>query len=290
VRFAVSAFPHARHPWPRRAEPDWAGLVRRLTDVRVRADISDKVALPAWSPAVFAPGKPRAKSTAVALSSLVLDYDDGTPIDAAQATWSDWPHIVHTSWSHAPEHPKFRLVLPLAEPIPAALWSRAWAWAAARAPQIDSACKDASRIYFLPARPSADVPYEVRVHDEPSGLLHLDARDLPDPVPDAFGGAAARPRVRRRSSLVGPRGHSRAVQQALKRDPAVRRRAADALGLTVRGEGPHAVAKGAACPRCGRPSVWWPIEPERMRGAACDHRNSCGWHGWIDQLFAEVPL
>jgi hypothetical protein len=37
----------------------------------------------------------------------------------------------------------------------------------------------------------------------------------------------------------------------------------------------------AICPRCGRASAWWWIEPESMSGWKCDHQNSCGGYGQI---------
>lgn len=283
-RFPISAFAHARAPWPRRAAPDWPRLVARMTDVRPRPDVTDKPSLPAWSPATFARGKARSRAAAEALSCLVLDYDDGTPIADAHATWADWPHVLHTSWSHRPEHPKFRVVVPLERPVRAALWPRVWAWALQRAPQIDRKCKDASRIYFLPARPSAEAPFEVLVHDEPSRLLTLDPERMPKAPEER---PASTPTHQR---LVRPRGARRALQHELKRSPDARRRVAGVLGAEVRGEGAQAVAKGAVCPQCGRPSVWWPIEPERMQGARCDHRNSCGWRGWLDHLVGEDRL
>ncbi len=56
------------------------------------------------------------------------------------------------------------------------------------------------------------------------------------------------------------------------------------LGGNVRGAGDSERAIGVKCPKCGEASVWWAVTPRTVVGAMCSHRNSCGWHGWIDQL------
>ncbi len=113
-----------------------------------------------WSPACYRSGARRGSDGVDHLSCLVLDYDDGeTTLDDASATWERWYHIVHTTWSHSPEHPKFRVIVPLAEPVGAAQWSRVWSWAEARTGMaIDPACKSVSHTYALPAVPNAQWP------------------------------------------------------------------------------------------------------------------------------------
>lgn len=113
-----------------------------------------------WSPTCYRSGARRGSDGVDHLSCLVLDYDDGyTTIEDASATWERWYHIVHTTWSHKPEHHKFRVIVPLAEPVAAEHWSRVWQWAEARTGMaIDPACKSVSHTYALPAVPNPQWP------------------------------------------------------------------------------------------------------------------------------------
>jgi hypothetical protein len=84
------------------------------------------------------------------------------------------------SWRGLPEHPRWRLVLPLAAPVPAAAWREVWQRArAALCPEADPQCKDASRQYYLPSHPPGVLP-DVRYQEGPL----LDAATLPELPPE----------------------------------------------------------------------------------------------------------
>ena len=202
-----------------------AGLVRALTTFPVLA-VENKLALPAWSPARFRRGAARKAGAVEDVSCLVLDFDAGDPDDAL-AVWADHLVVMHTTWSHTPEAPRFRLVVPLIRPVPLISWARAWAWAVDRAPGADVACKDPSRLYFRPALPRPDAPHrtEVRV-----GAL-LDVLDvLPEPPP-----AAPAVRLHAPELCVPARLRDSAVRGRLMTDPASRERAAADAGATITG-------------------------------------------------------
>ena len=174
-----------REAWTARAQSaDLADALRRRAEpMRATVRRQAKAALPCWSPAVYAAGATRGAEGVIALSALVLDHDDGLSIDEALRPWTDWPLLLHTSWSHRPERPRFRIVLPLERPVPAWAWPRAWRWASERAcHHIDPACKDPARLWLLPAIPSRDASFETRVHDPGGELLGLDWERLP-PAP-----------------------------------------------------------------------------------------------------------
>jgi putative DNA primase/helicase len=99
---------------------------------------------PAWSPAVYLEGVNRSKSGVAAVTALVMDVDDGTPIKELHRKLEGYAYFWHTSYSHTPEHPKYRIVVFLAAPVPAAqwgeLWLRAQAWMGGH---LDPATKDA---------------------------------------------------------------------------------------------------------------------------------------------------
>jgi hypothetical protein len=252
-------------------------LRARAAELDVAIVRQAKTALPCWSPAVYRPGRLRGADGVEAVTCLVLDHDDGLSIDEATAPWTDWPHLVHTSWSHTDERPKFRVVLVLAEPVPAAAWPRAWAWAFARAGgRVDPACKDPSRVYFLPAVPSADAPYEARVHEPGGQLLRIDWERLPTP---ASKGPTNRPPVPAASPPDDDPRRRRLVH-LLRTDRGTRDRAAELLGAEVHDRR----ADKITCPSCGRPSVWFWLEPGAQHTAACKHLNSCAWRAGLDVL------
>lgn len=238
-----------------------------------------KSRLPAWCPARFRAGGRRCKADVIDVSCLVLDYDDGPGMDPALAPWADVTVLVATSWSHTEAHPKFRLILPLAEPVPADQWDRVWRWAHDRSGALaDKACSDASRMYYLPARPHAWAPYESRRVRLDGPLLHVRVEAPP-------GGARARPAPPSRPVAAVPTSRLRRVaQERLKHDVSTRHRAAAHLGASICGDGPDQRAEDIACPHCGRPSVWFYIAPRKQVTASCQHRESCGWWGFLDQL------
>ncbi len=146
-----------------------------------------KTDLRIWSPALYPPNSRREAENVVHLSCLVLDYDSGVDIPQTSAQWTDWYHIVHTTWSHTPEHAKFRLILPLAKPIHAEDWRPFWTWGAQRAGMLnDPALKSPSSTYALPVTQGVQRQRVAFVHQAP--LLNplamgLVTRAAPPPPP-----------------------------------------------------------------------------------------------------------
>jgi hypothetical protein len=146
----------------------WERLRARLTDCRTLPAGADKRGAPGWAPVAWGEGKPhrRAAENVGALSCLVLDFDalppGGLAVLEAAAERLGRAACWHTSWSHAPEHPKARLVLPFDRPCPASQWARVWGagarWAAGEGLAPDRACSDAGRWYLLPGLPEDAAP------------------------------------------------------------------------------------------------------------------------------------
>ncbi len=272
---------------------DGLGLVSLLTTWRhyprpaAFPELNGKLSVDCWSPATYPPDcARRKKASVVSVSMAVLDFDDGTTIEEAVRAWQHWDLIVHTSWGHTDESPRFRLVLPLEDPVPASHWPAAWRWLLTRweqqAPRQESGalcghpdpcCKDASRIYFLPAlRPGQGTRFSGASQGY-AGLLHIPWRDLSTtPSPRAI-----RPI---RPVEVSPRHRDWTIRRRLDEEPAARR----ALGHVLEGAVGSELVRHVRCPQCGQPSVWWAIQPERRRTATCNHRQSCGWWGWLFDL------
>lgn len=116
--------------------------------------------VPLWSPATFRGGR-RAAANVERLSALVLDYDgDFDPADL-MSRWSEYEHVLHSTFTPG----SYRVVLPYAESIGPEQHAAIWAWAKARDPRIDGACKDASRAYWLPTcRSDLDAPPRYGYH------------------------------------------------------------------------------------------------------------------------------
>jgi hypothetical protein len=134
----------------------WPELVELLTVPSVHS--GDKLRLSAWSPVQLRAGAAtRANANVEAVSCLVYDFDRGEPVQRVEALAYGRTAIVHTSFSHKPEHPKLRVVLPLAAPCPAERWADVWGaasrWAASAELTVDAQTKDPGRIFFLPATP-----------------------------------------------------------------------------------------------------------------------------------------
>jgi hypothetical protein len=124
----------------------------------------------------------RSNAGVEAVSCLVFDCDRVEPDWARLERY--W-YLAHTTYQHTAERPRWRVVLPLAVPVPARGWAQTWRRAhAALCPETDPNCKDASRQYYLPSHPPGAQP-EARCHE---GRL-LDPATLPElpPEPEPLG-------------------------------------------------------------------------------------------------------
>lgn len=270
---SVTLFHSNRERYGRPKRWDFCELELALSRARLA---HSKAELPLWVPATFQPGATRAAAAVDWVHFLVWDYDDGTPIEEALGPWMQWPWVLHTTWGHTPKHPKFRLILPLECPVPGADWKhRAWPEMrryAAGGP--DSACKDPSRMYYLPGAPTERMRHFVFRSFVPAGrgvLLAAELAPKQEPKPPSA------PRPRR----CLPHGAAQRLRSArLKKDPRTRLAAAAELHARVSGER----AFGIACPSCGRPDVYFFISPHQRQRARCNHVNSCGWTGHLAEL------
>ena len=143
----------------RQGQDTETALTTKLAELRKNAAAIAKRDLHLWSPALYRPGAKRGKEGVQHVSCLVLDYDAGVSIAEATATWRQWFHLLHTTWSHTPERPRFRMILPLAAPVLAHEWEAVARWAEERTGfRIDPTGKSASSTFALPAVGSEDSP------------------------------------------------------------------------------------------------------------------------------------
>jgi hypothetical protein len=158
-----------------------------LVDLLTTFDIlDDKRQGRCWSPTRYADGATsRGNAGVEAVSCLVFDCDR---VEPNWARLGPYQYVAHTTYQHTADHPRWRLVLPLASPAAAEQWS--WTWRRAHAalcPEADPSCKDPSRQYYLPSHPPGVQP-DARCHE---GRL-LDPAALPELPPDLTEPAARR--------------------------------------------------------------------------------------------------
>lgn len=146
-----------------------------------------KTDIPGWSAATFVDDHRNNKNVEL-ISALVLDVDDGGPIEDAHYAFREYFGFIHTSYSHGstekeskpcPPRRCFRIILPLARPVTADEYQQMWLWAQQHAQQhhieLDSAPKAPGQFWYLPAlQPGYEHLYRV---------LQLQGTQLLDPDP-----------------------------------------------------------------------------------------------------------
>lgn len=235
---------------------------------------------PALGFALYAPGARRSNEGVLAVTALVLDLDH-IPAASARALVRalrarGWAYLLYSSFSHraaGPDDCCFRVVLPVNRLVLPGEYTALWSTVnTALGGLADPQARDLARMWYTPACPPERLA--LAVYERRDGLaLDVDALvppTQPSPAPlRAPAPVCARPDRARRIA-----------QHRLNHDPAVRARAAERLQARVSATR----ASRVKCPSCGRRSVWFWLDPQRQRIATCNHRNSCGWWGFLDTL------
>lgn len=153
---------------PCRVAGTWGEFLFRLAGCETRGDLgleeylaADKAtrnaqkAGPGWIPAVFRHGGRRVDADVLGTTAIVGDLDDGK-LDRAELArrLNGYAHAGHTSYSHAPGSPRYRVVVPLARPLPPARYGGAWERLnALLGGALDPSGRNPSHFYYLPAVP-----------------------------------------------------------------------------------------------------------------------------------------
>jgi hypothetical protein len=149
---ALVRFAGKKKPEGRVERLPWDILVGRLLKHAIR----DEKDGPAFSPTIYHEGPIyRDAENVRALTLVVLDIDDGTPLDDLRGRIAAFDWVAYTTHSHTTEHPRYRLVFRLSRPVPVEQWREVWRGAAELlAPgHVDQSCKGAERLYFYPSCP-----------------------------------------------------------------------------------------------------------------------------------------
>ncbi|MCI4345860.1 MAG: hypothetical protein L3K07_03810 [Thermoplasmata archaeon] len=186
VELPIVRYASLTHTLPVADTPAWG----QLREILLGSDERKEKGGPLWSPAVYVGGV-RLNSNVKELSAFVADVDDGTPAAVLEANLRKLgvEFVLHSTHSSTPEHPKHRIVVPLAAAVPVADWPSIW-------PALndilvlghsDPACKDPARAYYLPTHAPGATPFAVSAHGK---RATVPARK-PGPLPPV--GAPARP-------------------------------------------------------------------------------------------------
>ena len=250
--------------------------------------MANKGDLPLWSPTIFTNGR-RGKVHAEKITCLVYDMDDGiAPFDSWRL-FSDYNVIAHTSFSHKPQFHKYRIILPLANPIPACEWNRAsiagvnlWNETVKRGAPDGKAIVDNARMYFRFALPVSDLSTSHPLHPahnhefgywESGAFLDLKYDHIKIAKPVMPQNAIYTPK---KGGVVGKRD--------LMLMPDARLSVANSVGAEINGN----VARKITCSKCNRRSVHFYIDLVgsgiAMRGWQCNHKGSCGNYGFLEEL------
>lgn len=151
VLLGISFFEGTKDTKPKSAAVTWETLRERLAAHDVRSAKEG----PYWSPVSYANGRGRKKANVETVSLLVLDCDSGVSLEDLRPRWAGLSWLAHSTHSHTSEAPRWRVVLPFGESVPAATWERLFPVLAEAfgGGAADPACKDTSRMYLLPSCP-----------------------------------------------------------------------------------------------------------------------------------------
>lgn len=171
VWFYISEFSNKMDNQPKKVKITWDKFTEKLQKPVIRPNKDGKL----FSPATF--NGTRSKEHVQDISLLVLDSDDGTTLEEiiTKCKTLNYNFFIYTTHSHTEEKHKFRVVFPLATPIPANIYPLLWKWTAKEFPTIDLSAKDCSRMFYYPAIKTPQSPFYAESFD---GNL-LDWRELP---------------------------------------------------------------------------------------------------------------
>lgn len=125
---------------------------------KVRPATFPKKRLPCWSPAIYLSGEKRGNDNVQSITALVYDFDHATSPPSAVADKLDKLNIrygIHTTWSHRPSEPRYRVVLFLSRPLRPGEYSVGWEnglRAMGYDAGVDRQARNISRHYALPAQ------------------------------------------------------------------------------------------------------------------------------------------
>jgi len=162
-KFPVSFFKNIKNPEAKPLDVSWPELVRFFQSPRISED-KDTIL---FGPYKLNENQKRANINVVEVSLFVFDIDDpqGKTADEIMDLVVDYDAILHTTWSHTADTPRYRLILKLANPVAANQFNEVRSgflfFNSELASIIDTACSDPARAYYLFSYPIERSHYAV---------------------------------------------------------------------------------------------------------------------------------
>lgn len=169
----ISIFNNEKDNDPHQLELTWSQLVTKLQQsITIRVEKKGGMAM---SPVSYKPGMKRGNKSVDLVFCAVFDVEHHGPFEALQEKLDGYAYVAHSSYRHTVEAPRFRIILPLNQPIPANQWPHAWERLNLWLGGInDPATKDAARLYYLPSQPpGATGHFIVRGDGRPMDISEL---------------------------------------------------------------------------------------------------------------------
>ena len=131
----------------------------------------------AFSPVTYRARANRGNDGVETITMAVFDVDGGVTPDAIKSLLGGFAYVLHSTWSHAPDKPSYRVIVPFTTPVLKQDWQQVW-------PRLnlflgginDPATKDPARIYYLPSHPEGRDDFFVEVGEGKP----LDVAGLPE--------------------------------------------------------------------------------------------------------------
>lgn len=172
LKFRISLFDHRGDNLPKPAERTLPQICRRVERPTVRTEKDGAL----WSPATFSPLR-RENENVTELSLVVLEFDHNTSRDEIVSCMKplDIAFIVHSTHSHRrvteknPEaEARYRLLIPLAKPVPAAKFHPLRSWLVERTNnKADKAASALAQMFYTPVKACDDAEYEYHIEEGP---------------------------------------------------------------------------------------------------------------------------
>jgi len=158
-----SIFTSVKDNVPKPRKETWEDLAKAFSTHQLVAGTTkdarnDRVAL--FCPASFTEGAKRSAKNVQFVYLAVLDMDGGHDPSDFVDMWTKrgLEFLIYTTWQHSVESPRWRAIFPLENPVASEDWLKAWTGITNDLAQglSDEACKDASRMYFVPCCSASD--------------------------------------------------------------------------------------------------------------------------------------
>ena len=262
-------------------------LAQFLTLPREGIKTPKKCTIPAWSPANFN-GMGLKSEHVTEISCMVYDIDDGLQFEAHK-NFHPFQYIAYTSPSHTIGHHKWRLVIPFDEPVNVIYWPYVWEsmvrWFSVQTDSVlggenvDKACKDPRRFYFLGKE---NMYFDSYVNNQGYNFwVNMEViKKEKEEFEEAERQAIAKQKRRLRESLKKP-ARNRDIYNELRMNLNLKKEYrqifAQKIGARIT-TGTNARVVGWDCPQCHKNDcTFFYLNPVGNKTSAfCNHQNTCG--------------